>query len=331
MEERIKYLFRQYLNNACTRKEFEEFFSYINDASNNELIRELIKKVYDETGQEFASFTFVDEQGKLVLTKPEWAPESSAGTTARRKKYAVYLAAAIVVLATGFIWIFNTLHPQQQVAVVPALTKKITERSEYKYLLLPDSTQVWLNAASSLEYPKQFDKEKREVFLSGEAWFDVKHADKQPFIIHTGKVSTRVLGTAFNIKAYPGRENITVSVSRGKVRVSYEEKEVAVLTKGQQVKVGNTGNHIVAKKAIATEAADWQQGNLVYDDETFGDIITDLERIYDVTIRVKNEALVHEHITTSFRREIGIEKALELLSNLTDTRVIQVNNMYVIQ
>jgi transmembrane sensor len=330
MEERIKYLFRQYLNNACTAKEFDEFFSYINDASHNELIRELIKKTYEETGLD-ASFTYVDENGKLVLTKPERLPQTSIRTTARRKKYAVYLTVAIVVLATGFIWVFNHLHHQIQMAAVPALTKKVTERSEYKYLLLPDGTQVWLNAASSLEYPKQFEKDKREVFLSGEAWFDVKHADKQPFIIHTGKVSTRVLGTAFNIKAYPGRENITVSVSRGKVQVNYEEKEVAVLTKGQQVKVGNTGNHVVEKKAITAEAAGWQQGNLVYDDETLGDIIADLERIYDVTIRVKNEALVHEHITTSFRSEIGIDKALEVLSNLTDTRVTQVNNMYVIQ
>jgi ferric-dicitrate binding protein FerR (iron transport regulator) len=330
MEERIKYLFRQYLNNACTAKEFDEFFSYINDASHNELIRELIKKTYEETEQD-ASLAYVDENGKLILRKPERLPQNSMQTTTPRKKYAVYLAAATVVLVTGFIWIFNNVHQQKQVAAVPALTRKVTERSEYKYLLLPDSTQVWLNAASSLEYPSQFEKDKREVFLSGEAWFDVKHADKQPFIIHTGKVSTRVLGTAFNIKAYPGRENITVSVSRGKVQVNYEEKEVAVLTKGQQVKVSNTGNHVVEKKAIAAQAAAWQQGNLEYDDETLGDIIADLERIYDVTIRVKNEALVHEHITTSFRREIGIDKALEVLSNLTDTRVTQVNNMYVIQ
>jgi ferric-dicitrate binding protein FerR (iron transport regulator) len=295
----------------------------------NELIRELIKKAYVETGHD-ASFTYVDENGKLVLTKPERRIQTSIQTTTRRKKYAVYAAAAVVLLAIGCIWIFN-LRQHLQIAAVPALTRKVTERSEYKYLLLPDSTQVWLNAASTLEYPKQFEKDKRVVSLSGEAWFDVKHANKQPFIIRTGKVSTRVLGTAFNIKAYPGRENITVSVSRGKVQVNYEEKEVAVLTKGQQVKVDNTGNHVVEKKTIVTEAAAWQQGNLVYDDESLGDIIADLERIYDVTIRVKNEALVHEHITTSFRREIGIDKALEVLSNLTDTRVTQVNNMYVMQ
>ena len=72
MEERIKYLFRQYLNNTCTKKEFEEFFSYINEASHNELIRELIKKAYDETGQSNSSLTYVDERGTLIIPEPAW-------------------------------------------------------------------------------------------------------------------------------------------------------------------------------------------------------------------------------------------------------------------
>jgi len=197
--------------------------------------------------------------------------------------------------------------------------------------LLPDSTQVWLNAASTLEYPNRFAPGKREVYLTGEAWFDVKHAKKQPFLIHTGKVTTLVLGTAFNIKAYPGRENIIVSVSRGKVRVNYEEKEVATLTPGQQVKVSNSNNTAVQKSIAVTETAPWQQGNLVYDDETINDIIADLERIYDVTIRLQNSTLGKERVTTSFRRETGVGNALQLLCNLTDTRLKQVNNMYVIE
>ena len=72
MEERIKYLFKRYLSNACTRKEFDEFFSYINKAAHNELIRELIKKAYEETGQPGSSLTYVDELGNLVVTEPNW-------------------------------------------------------------------------------------------------------------------------------------------------------------------------------------------------------------------------------------------------------------------
>jgi ferric-dicitrate binding protein FerR (iron transport regulator) len=212
-----------------------------------------------------------------------------------------------------------------------SLTKKTTERSEYKFLLLPDSTQVWLNAASTLEFPQSFEDDKREVFLSGEAYFDVKHANKVPFIIHTGNISTTVLGTAFNIKAYPGRKNIIVSVSRGKVRVNYEDKEVATLTQGQQVKVSKQDSRLVEKKAAMSEAAAWQRGNMVYDDEPIEDIIADLERIYDVHIQVKDLAIQRLHVSTSFNREIGIEQALQVLCELTDTKLKQADGLFIIQ
>jgi transmembrane sensor len=332
MEERIKYLFRRYLNNTCTKKEFDEFFSYINEAAQNELLRSLIKKAYDETGQPNSSFTYVDDRGNLVLTEPDWEQQEPSRAKLRNRHQTLLVAATcIAVLLAVFVLLINQPAFRQRIAFKPALTKKITGRSEYKYMLLPDSTQVWLNAASTLEYPPHFAAGRREVFLTGEAYFDVKHADKQPFLIHTGKVTTLVLGTAFNIKAYPGRENITVAVSRGKVRVNYDEKEVAVLTPGQQVKVSNARQPMVQKKTAVVEAAPWQQGNLVYDDETISDVMADLERIYDVTIRLPNQSLAGERISTSFRREIGIENALQVLCHLTDTRLTLVNSTYVIQ
>jgi ferric-dicitrate binding protein FerR (iron transport regulator) len=330
MEERLKYLFRQYLNNTCSRKEFDEFFSYIRDAAHNETIRELVKKVYEETGQEHSAHTYVDESGNLVLTRPAWHNEAAPPPIRRRRKRAAIISVCASILLVFLIWL-PYKQDQEQPAALAMMTKKITQRSEYKYLLLPDSTQVWLNAASSLEYPPHFDKNKREVFLSGEAYFDVKHADQLPFIIHTGKVSTLVLGTAFNIKAYPGRENIIVSVSRGKVKVQYDNKEVATLTQGQQVKVKNAGSQPVEKKTISTEPAAWQQGNLQYDDETMEDIVAELEQVYDVQIRLQHDAVRHVRIATSFRREIGVDQALQILCQLTDTRLKLDNGLYIIE
>ena len=127
------------------------------------------------------------------------------------------------------------------------MKKTSTERAEYKYILLPDSTQVWLNAGSTLDYPEHFDETTREVTLTGEAYFDVKHAAEHPFIIHTGQIQTTVLGTAFNINAYTDRSNIQVSVSRGKVKVSRGDQLIATLVKGQEVKVSQTGDTGSAK------------------------------------------------------------------------------------
>lgn len=331
MEERIKYLLRQYVENTCTREELEEFFAFVQEAKNDEQLRSLIKKVY-ETIRENSSLTFVDETGNLVLTKPDWIVRPVMKKKSLRKKIVVGVGIVTCLSFVAVVWVAaKRVNHKNMISTISPLKKKITERSEYKYLLLPDSTQVWLNAVSSLEFPAEFDNSKREVFLTGEAYFDVKHANEIPFIIHTGKISTTVLGTAFNIKAYPDRKTIIVAVSRGKVRVSRGDVLVATLTKGQQVKVSNKDNDIATKNISETQVAAWQQGNMVYDDESISDIIADLERMYNVTINVASENIRNLKVRTSFQREEGIEHALQVLCILTDTKLEQSAGIYILQ
>ena len=331
MEERIRYLFRQYLGNKCSRQELEEFFSLIRASGNDETLRNLIKKVYDNTGKIPSIQTHVNEHGSLILTGNTGMPDE---VPAQRKRGVRRLAAALLLLliaAAPVLWLAKTRDRHHPALVTAALTKKITEPSEYKYLLLPDSTQVWLNASSTLEFPEHFGGDRREVTLSGEAYFDVRHSERGPFVIHTGKISTTVLGTSFNIKAYPDRQHIVVSVSTGKVKVSYDNVVLTTLVRGQQVKVNSRLNTVEEKKIAPAEVAAWQQGNMSYDDEELGDIIADLERLYNVKIRIGNEGIRTLKISTSFRREIGIEQALQVLCRLTDATLHQTDGWYIIQ
>jgi transmembrane sensor len=332
MEDRIRYLFRQYLENKCSRQELEEFFSFIRASAHDETLRSLIKKVYENAGQIPAIQTYVNEHGTLILTdKPEIRDIVGPTRNPHRRRLAVTTLVLLIATAS-LLWLTKTPPAPRPIALVTtALTKKTTEPSEYKYLLLPDSTQVWLNASSTLEFPEHFGSDRREVTLSGEAYFDVRHSGKAPFIIHTGKISTTVLGTSFNIKAYPDRQHIIVSVRTGKVRVSYNNLALATLVKGQQVKVNSRFNTVEEKKIAPTEVAAWQQGNMSYDDEAFEDIVADLERLYNVKIRIDNEAIRTLKVSTSFRREIGIEEALQVLCKLTDTNLQQSDGWYIIQ
>jgi transmembrane sensor len=349
MEERIHYLFKQYLDNSCSRKELEEFFGYVHRAEHDELLRQLIKKVFNDLKVNGSDTTYVDVYGRLVLHAPEWLehkddpqqnqdmqPVITEKPTIPLKSsnsYVKYLVAVLVIIVAGTTWIIreSDRNKQHDTAAVASLTKKVTDRSDSKFLLLKDSTQVWLNAASSLEFPDQFDQKKREVYLSGEAFFDVKHADKIPFIIHTGSVSTSVLGTAFNIKAYPGQKNIIISVSRGKVKIIRKDGWEVTLTEGQQLRLNENGQE-ASEKNIPTESiAGWQQGNISYDDEPLKDIISDMERIYNVNISLDNLSLSELQISTSFKREIGVEQALQVLCKLTDTELTKTGNNYSIQ
>lgn len=330
MEERIKYLFRKFLDNTCTKEEFEEVFSYIRMAEKDPAIQAFFDKVYENELNGQSHTAFVDGDGHLNGMKAEAKEVVSFGKSMQRAMRKWSVAATAIIILAGLAWVWYDDTDQTQVATVTGNMQisKSTDRSEYQYLLLPDSTEVWLNAASTLEFPKSFDKNRREVVLKGEAFFDVKHADKMPFIIYTGDVSTEVLGTAFNIKAYPDMEKITVSVKRGKVKVNYAKKQVALLTVGQQISINQKSMLVSEKNVKESEAAAWQEGKLVYDDYMISDIILDLERVYNEKVSVEVGGVETLRISTSFKRDQGIEKALEVLCKLTDTELEREDGIY---
>jgi len=310
MNERIKYLFRKYLDNTCSREEYNELFASLKPNNYDAAVEEAFKQV----------------ELQPVHIMP-------AGKNYRK---ALAIAATIVVVAAATVlWYSRSAQrttPFAQVKqrhMAPTL-QKYTHRSEYKYLLLPDSTQVWLNAASTLEFPEVFERSARKVYLKGEAYFDVKHAAELPFIIYTGKVSTEVLGTAFNIKAYPDLEKITVSVNRGKVKVNYANRQVALLTRGQEVSIASKDQKVKEKELKSPDNLAWHKGNLDYDDYSIRDIISDLQRVYDVQIRVAVPQVATLRVSTTFKRENGIEPALDILCRLTETRLELRNGIYFI-
>ncbi len=336
MEERIKYLFRKYLNNSCSKEEFDELFGYMQTMESDSVIREILQQENNNNNTDEASSAYVDEFGNLSGLLKDKSGINRLPVSVKRKKRSLILTySAVVIVVTGLILGVTYQHKDTSVSkntpLVATHIKKTTERSEYKYLLLPDSTQVWLNAASSLDFPETFNTSKREVTLQGEAYFDVKHADKIPFVIYTGKVSTVVMGTAFNIKAYPDLERITVSVQRGKVQVRYSNKQVAMLTKGEEVSIENATSIVKEKKFKEDEPIAWHEGNLVYDDYTIGDIVADLERVYNVTIHIETPQLKSLRVSTSFKRAQGVEKALQVLCRLTDTELKQEKGAYAIK
>ena len=338
MEERIRYLLRQYENNKCSHEELEELFYYIRNARNSEApLKRMVRNVYDDIRKNHPSFTYVDENGRLILTEPDQANVSTGKQSMLKKRIkapVLVVLLAIILMVSAALWLVrkdmfgrSSIHRKGAIA----LTKKFSERSEQKYLLLPDSTEVWLNAASSLEFPDEFNRGKREVLLSGEAFFKVKHTANKPFIIHTGKVSAIVLGTSFNIKAYPGQKEVIISVSQGKVNVKRNQSIVATLTQGQQVKIDNAEEKIAEKSIAISKVAAWQQGDMIYDNEVFTDIVADLERIYNVKSDITNKDVLHLRISASFRKDIGILQALLILCKLTNTKLHYEDRKFVMQ
>jgi transmembrane sensor len=329
MDKRIKDLFRKYLSNTCSPEELDEFFHCIRMSDQDEILRQILQETFESI--QMGSDTYVNKSGDLIIpgsVKPFTVPAKKR--MGHRALISAAACVAFLLVITGY-YLVNVHFTLKEPHSPGQLMKTSTERAEYKYILLPDSTQVWLNAGSTLEYPDHFDKKTREVTLSGEAYFDVKHAAEHPFIIHTGQIMTTVMGTAFNINAYSDRSNIKVSVSRGRVKVSRGNQQLALLIKNQEIKVSQKENEPAQKINNTNSIAEWQQGNMVYDDEKMSEIIADLQRVYNVNIHLRDDKMGHVQVTTRFRRELGISQALEILCKLTDTQVSEKNGTYFIQ
>ena len=183
---------------------------------------------------------------------------------------------------------------------------------ENRVIFLPDGSTVILSPGSKLNYPSSFDgMEKREVFLEGQAFFDIKHNASRPFIVHTGKLATIVLGTAFNIKALPSETEITVTVKRGKVKVSDQDKILGVITPNQQITYNQRKVSSTVKVLDNDSYLDWKEQDLLFDNLTIAEAAKLLEERYKVKITISDQSISSQRFTTTFSKNESFEQILK--------------------
>jgi transmembrane sensor len=182
---------------------------------------------------------------------------------------------------------------------------------------LPDGTKVWLNAASSLKFPASFASlRERRVELSGEAYFEVVHDKRLPFIVKTSRQEVRVLGTHFNINSYDDDASTKTTLLQGSVLVhglrkkpGQEERDFAVLKPGQQSTLDRS---ITVSEADVEMVTAWKDGNFLFNDTDLPSIMKQLARWYNVDIDYSN--VPADRIFTGFiSRDVNLSKVLEML------------------
>lgn len=177
--------------------------------------------------------------------------------------------------------------------ILAALKKK-------QIIHLPDGSTAILNVDSKLDYPPSFAGKHREVYLTGEAYFDIVHHAHMPFLVHTGEITTRVLGTAFNIKAYPADEAIEVTVTNGKVQVEKESGNMGLLTADQQISFSKKTAVAVQKKVDIRLVTAWKPEEIRLDDVTMEEAATKIGQRFKVLIEFANPAIKNCRVTTTF-------------------------------
>ncbi len=179
-------------------------------------------------------------------------------------------------------------------------------------LILPDSTKVWLNANSKLIYPTSFKEEIRQVELDGEAYFDVKHNEDNPFVVKTKSMNVTVLGTEFNVYAYSGVEEFNIALLKGSVELNSPDcsRKYRVMA-GEQV-FYKEGKYISAQIGNM-DYFKWKEGILSFNNQPIHVIIDKLRLYYDIRIEVADLPFLEERYSGKFRVKEGIEQVLKVL------------------
>lgn len=253
-----------------------------------------------------------DELSKM--TTPGALEKTSRKSKVRRLVYRYAAAAAAVVIA-GLSGVFvereinyNKMTAQTNVLEVPA--------GQRMSVTLSDGTQVQLNGNSRIEYPVIFSRKQRNVKLSGEAFFEVKHDERHPFIVETFASKVEVLGTRFNVYADEASEYFSTALVDGKVKVTTNDEtaEQVVLAPDEMVKFVN--NHLVVTKVDAENLISWTEGYVNLADTDFASLMHRFENVYGVKIVIERETMPEiGYKSGKIRVSEGVNFALKLLQH----------------
>ena len=199
-------------------------------------------------------------------------------------------------------------------------------RGQDYHLTLADGTQVWMNAESRLEFPDRFNVNTREVRLQGEAYFEVKRDAKRPFIVHTDYLTTRVLGTAFNVRAR-SRHDASVTLVSGRVQVGTGDV-AKVLSPGEQAAL--SGSQLAVKSVDTYPITQWKEGFFYFDNQTLFFIMQELSRWYGVNVSFDDTSKMQVRLHFVVERSRSLREAIANLNALGVVHAKVDGNMVII-
>jgi transmembrane sensor len=315
---RLQFLYRKYTDGQITPDELKEFWLLIRELSDNDLLDDEILAFQKQLESEFRHSAtpsrkhqhILDELLRKAAQGADFANHYRNKKSGRKK---LWVAAAIIacLLLGGWYLVTQTKVLETQV------NKKLVQNSGHRQYLLPDGTKVTVNIGSVLQYPPVFSDSLREVVLSGEGYFEVAHDPHKPFIVRTGKYTTRVLGTVFNIKAYPESEAIAVTVEEGKVQVNEGHKQIAILTPNNQLVVNKHDGKFNQVKVNAIAITEWKNEDIVFQNISLGDAAFFLEKRFGVQIKFTSEIAKACVFTGTYTSSDGLDQIIDIVTTVT--------------
>ncbi len=322
----IMSLLTKYLAGECSRKESDWVDLWIKTGPENKKILHDLKHVWDgmDRVEDIRSIN-IDEEWTLIEKRiaesdTEKIPLKVKYRSQRTQRFSlVRVAAGLAVIAlTTFAAIYFSRYSGYD---------RVRTTMETKEVELWDGSFVTLNTNSLLKYPKKFEKESRELSLKGEAFFDVVPDKTRPFIVNAGDIEIKVLGTSFNVNAYEKNKAIEVLVSTGRVAMNSvkQQDNRIVLDPGNMGTFLKSESSFNLEKEVDKNYLSWKTLKMEFSNETLGEVIKILEKVYHTNIILKNPGLEKYQITVSFDNQ-SLEAVMNVLEATLDLEFTRKDN-----
>ena len=313
----VKELIIAHLDHELKGDELKELTTWLSASKANARYYAKIKDIWEASLVNASQITETDREWSRFISLVGVREKAIISRYKTDLKLLRHFAAVLIVgLIAGSLWIiFGTKSD-------PVFITSIVPKGSVTQLVLADSTIVYLNAGSELRYSPETKQKKREVYLKGEAWFDVVK-NKRPFVVHTAFYDVNVTGTRFNVKAYDTDNTVATTLEEGQVLISssdkYRLKKCIILRPGEQATLDWSDHKIVVSEVDTKYFTSWKNNKLMFLNMNFGELILLLERKYGVDIEVDDPGILKCHYSGTIKNETILE-ILEIIKHTLPIR-----------
>lgn len=298
----------------CSRQELAELKHWLSDPAAQSEVETWMAEHW-ALSPEIDSNTLIESVFQQIQAYQKANFKSTRFSFARILNFYQKVAAFFLIPLIGLGILYWVVQSGQK---TETYIETIAPRGQKSQIVLTDGTKVWLNSDTKIKYPGTFSKNQRDIYLDGEAFFEVSKNLHHPFVVHTSQLDVKVLGTRFNVKAYADEEHIETSLFEGKVNLEWNVNSSGQALKkelvpGQSFVLSKTSQELAANPFPQDEIDGWKKNRLIFRDDTFINLVRKVERWYDVDVVYDEKQFNDRRLTVELYEGERLERLMEIV------------------
>lgn len=323
--QHIDILIAKYLSDNISSDELNTLNQWINSSSENKKVAQSSQKVWDNSEVLITEEDIKKDRYKVIS---EIQKQQSVELKSNRKKLLIYKIAAILAIPVALALSWHLFQKSESISLDNSVCEISAPKGHVAKCILPDSSEVWLNTGSTISYNTSgFNQQVREIYLTGEAYFEVVKNKEKPFKVVTELADINVTGTSFNVKAYNESEGFEAVLAEGSINMEFynQSQQKVILQPGERAVYLGNKKELLIEEVEPDLFTSWRKGEILFKDATLNDLVKELERIYDIKFHVKDPTLGEFRFRGMFSYNNNLIDALEKIKRTANINYYIVN------